>query len=154
MHGQPARGEQGANDRLPLRLLLPALLLVALLAACDQQSPSAKALSGTWELAGAEQEIWVGDQPSGQFRVIFSSDGKLITQTQLSGTKQGDWRVGSPNAVNDRLPAKVEIQGNLSGEAYQTTVNIIDENTIEMVPPNLVAIENDIEPMKFRRVEQ
>ena len=111
---------------------------------------------GSWQVSAAEDSLEVGSHSSGQIIVRFDADGQLTTETQMSGAKQGTWSYVPPADGNDApastFPFELEIQGELMNEPYQIQIRVLDENSLEMVPPNLHAIENRIEDMPFHRV--
>ena len=89
------------------------------------------------------------DDEAGSMTVEFGSDGQLKTATDFpmgGGDKEGTWRwISFDNKTNSAVVETV-----LNNDSNITTVYFVDDNTIKMVPPNLVALKLE---MRFRRAE-
>ena len=138
-------------DRLALFSLT--MFVLPVFAGC--QAPQESKLYGEWQLvaeqaAAEDVEDRVGAGAAGKLIVTFRRDGSLKTQTQFGSTQgefEGTWEVVDQTADG----SEINIVFDLKGDRGQTKIKFLDENRIEMVPPNLVAIKNEIEPMRFEK---
>ncbi len=151
------------------------LLLLLLLAGCGGSSSK---LVGTWEIETSEEaaqaaakivfadekdfdssdlvaswlEDRVGDSKSaGKMFLIFKSNGTLETQTDFAmvpqGTHTGTWKIISEESLGDDA-TKITVACFLKGDHFQTQVTMVGNDSIILIPPNLVALERE---MMFRR---
>ena len=104
------------------------------------------------DLIASWLEDRIGDSKSaGKMFLIFKSNGKLETQTDFAmvpkGTHEGTWELVSEESLGGNNK-KITIACYLKGDHFQTQVTMIGDDSIILVPPNLVALERE---MMFRR---
>ena len=159
----------------PILLKIILILLALSLPGCGgSRSP----LVGTWEIETSEEaaqkaakivfadeedfdssdlvaswlEDRIGDSKSaGKMFLTFKANGTLITETDFAmvpkGTHEGTWKLISEELLSDGQK-KITVACYLKGDNFQTQVTMIGDDSIVLVPPNLVALERE---MMFRR---
>ena len=127
-------------------------------------------LVGTWELrfsdgeAGSLMNSNLGnlDQKNDKgapnyvsdyhIRIQFSSDGRFLTQTQMpmgGTTYPGTWKA---IASTDNRPTEIECD--YKGDEIRIDIRWVDDDTIEMIPPNFIAFKDSYTgPKTFQRAE-
>lgn len=85
-------------------------------------------------------------------RIEFRRNGRLQTLTRMGkitpNPKQGTWKLISGDIASD---GKITIECNLLGQTTEHEIRFIDEDTIEMVPPNMAGTH---QKLRFLRTRQ
>lgn len=81
-----------------------------------------------------------GDLSFGGMTLVFGSDGSLKTITRFSEAQsEKDW---SWTLISwDNRSASAVIRCQMPDEAIETAIQFIDDNTIELVPPNINVLQ-------------
>ncbi|HMP80374.1 MAG TPA: hypothetical protein PKD54_13045 [Pirellulaceae bacterium] len=140
-----------------------AILVTSLSVALGCQPSDARKLAGVWELAelaslaervnqsdslpdddlGGEAPAFAGNT----MIVHFIAGGTLTTRTQLGSIerdKTGTWSV----LANQTQEQPTRVAFSLAGESGELAIEWIDNDTIKMVPPNLLGLSMKL---TFRR---
>lgn len=149
------------------------MLVTVLLSGCG--SGDRAKIVGTWKLesvnalakrvgAGVEndesnlteKQNSTNDQPAGadnessNMLVEFASNGSLMTRTQMrtiNRDKQGGWSF----LEFDEEKNVVKIECTVGLQVTEHAIEILDKDTIEMVPPNMAGLKTKL---KFKRTDQ
>ncbi|MFK7769100.1 MAG: hypothetical protein AB8B55_17890 [Mariniblastus sp.] len=146
------------HETLQLRILLASLIACTFFG-CG--NPNRAKIVGTWEIDQADRvmdrinEEDLSDQDelendSPKMMIRFLSNGQLKTVTNMGTIKQqkiGTWNLVSANEAANELIVSCEIQSQKS----EHEINIIDGNTIKLVPPNMAGTTTKL---KFKRKTQ
>jgi len=97
------------------------------------------------DLESRTRMVQAGDEGSVESAVVFESDGTL--RTRFAQEFVGTWKKLSEDESQNVLTLNCE----LKGTKCQTRITFVDDDTIKMIPPNLIAIESEIDEMTFRR---
>jgi hypothetical protein len=148
-----------------MRRILTATLVFGIALICGCGGSSSSRLIGDWQMSteqaadstaetkdGSKNARWldrrVGEGSSpGSMTIRFEKNGTLATKTDFAmaqGAYVGNWRL----VKADDDGKTVYIACELKGDKIQTKITFIDDDTILMIPPNLVALEKEI---MFRR---
>lgn len=143
---------------LPRSLTLLAVIFACTFSGCGDTHK--KKLVGTWEIAQiAEVADRVGqndngrelqsDKATGQSKmtITFGSGGDLETQTLMGAMnrkKNGTWKMTS----YDTEASAMEISCEINTQTSEHEISFVDENTIELVPPNMAGLTMKL---KFKR---
>lgn len=132
------------------RLLLAPFLACILIGCGD--SNRAKII-GTWGIDQADtvmsriQQSDEGNADAPKMIVRFRSTGKLETQTQMGDVareKTGQWEFVSYDPESSSMTIACEIQT----DRTEHEINFIDQDTIELVPPNMAGTKMKL---RFKR---
>lgn len=129
------------------------LLLIPLIAGGCGKSLQSK-ITGEWEVAEGEDlfEMMDDDASSSKFQLSFLYGGQFKSKVRSSGFEQektGRWFF--LEASGDICKIRVTINSNnsnIEADNVLTEIKVIDENTIELIPPNMDAIKHK---MRFKR---
>jgi hypothetical protein len=146
------------------------LLAVALPITCGCQHPVASKLSGRWDMlppealqgdAGGEQDQQATDNASdlydsvaggesaGTMSLVFHRNGKLETFTDFPMASTGRPKVGTWSILSWDEPGRIAtLKCTLLDEVTETRVTFIDDDTIQLIPPNIAVLEMEL---RFRR---
>ena len=132
-------------------------LLLASIFACTFSgcgSSVTNQLVGNWEIAHAEEVAerisQDGDEAQSlgsRMTLTFDGNGKLKTKTLMGAVnreKVGTWEMTSFDEGSKEMKISCEINTQVS----EHTVTFVDENTIELVPPNMAGLTMKL---KFKR---
>lgn len=147
-------------------MLVLASAMISLVSGCGRSDPDRDQLVGSWEVirAGSMNRVLDGRVPkrddaddSAGIEAIetetpgmvlhFRNSGELQTETRIGGairTKQGRWEMDSYDAKAATMTISCELQM----QTTQQQVMFIDENTIELTPPNMAGLSTKV---KFKR---
>ena len=135
-----------------------------LLVTAGCQHKAASKLAGRWDMQSTEvegqqaaenaQELhdYVGNgESTGTMSLVFHRNGKLETYTDFAMAssrkpKIGTWKLASW----DEATQIAIIECELLDETTETRVLFVDDDTIELVPPNIAVLEQEL---RFRRVK-
>lgn len=91
-------------------------------------------------------------QKESAMRIEFRRNGRLQTLTRMGrinpNPKQGTWKLIAGGNVSD---GNITIECTLLGQTTQHEIRFIDEDTIEMVPPNMAGTH---QKLRFQRARQ
>ncbi len=140
------------NSILPSSLAFVVLVSIAGCGNSDRQK-----VIGTWALdvsdeAGEDLDDRVGGEEPGKMIVRFASDGSLETRTDFGmakGNHDGTWTLISTS--DDKKEFRLSCK--LKDYECQTVVTFVDDQTIRMIPPNMAGLEDQIDPMTFKKEE-
>ena len=147
------------------------LLLLVCIAGC--QHSSASKISGRWDLVSHEEinrsnpadnddsieqtientekmfNSIAGGETVGSMSLVFHRNGKLETFTDFPMASTGRPKVGTWKFKSwDEAKQVIVIECDLFDEKTTTSIRFLDDNTIELVPPNLAVLETNL---RFRR---
>ena len=123
------------------------------LAGCGNANRSK--LVGDWGIAQADEvmdridasETKPGEPSESRMKLQFHQNGLLETKTKMGAVdqkKQGTWKMLSFDPVENSMVISCEINTQTS----EHTITFVDENTIELVPPNMAGLTMKV---KFKR---
>jgi len=154
--------------KVPRHFGLLILLLVTTAVGCS--GPSSTKLLGTWRLEGADKlaEVMTGvpkpsgalgallgsamsamkDQMDASLEVTFEPEGRLSTQARFAGTtteKSGTWKLIRTDGTTYVLWCQMG-----EDDPIETTVQLVDDSTLTMIPPNIAVLKRSF---TFRKVQ-
>lgn len=128
-------------------LFLLAVVSAGILSGCGDSPP--KKLVGKWEITQAsevadrigsnEDDPAISEPGESRMTLFFQSDGTLKTQTMMGSVnreKNGTWKMTS----FDPETRKMKISCEINTQASEHDVTFVDEDTIELVPPNMAGL--------------
>ena len=133
---------------------LLACLIACVFAGCGD--PNRTKIIGTWGIDSADtlmsrikQSDVKRDEDSDSPKMImhFRSNGEFDTKTQMGAVdrkKEGQWKLVAFDPATGSMVISCEIQT----ETTEHEINFVDEDTIEMVPPNMAGTKMKL---RFRR---
>lgn len=81
-----------------------------------------------------------GDDSAGGMTLVFKSNGSLKTITSFPAAhSEKDWRWSLLSWDDDSESAVIRCE--MSHESVETSIQFIDDNTIELVPPNIDVLQ-------------
>ncbi len=150
-----------------LAMLLASMLATVLLSGCGD--PNGARLIGEWgidtpnsvlqrlgeesEAASSTETIDQAEtqEASHKMRIQFRGNGTMTTITTMGRVtpvpKQGRWSLQSWDEANQIL----KIECSLSGQSTEHEIEILDDDTIRLVPPNMAGLNLKL---KFKRIKQ
>ena len=131
------------------------MMLAPLLAGCGD-SNRAK-IVGIWEIETADKVLrrfkgseFNSEEPSvSRMRIEFRSGGTLRTSTNMGsvqGQKEGQWEWLS----FDKDDSTAKLKFTIGLQVTEHEVQFLDDDTIELVPPNMAGLEMKV---RFKRSE-
>jgi hypothetical protein len=146
----PRRGGQQFHQ---LAAWSAAFMLALMLAGCGD--PERDKIVGTWEIESAnriasrlkEAKEDSSNNNDNRMSVEFRSNGVLKTQTlmgTLHGQKEGTWTLMSFDEPSSTMRLKCVLEQ----QETEQEIEFLDEDTIQMVPPNMAGLEMKL---RFKR---
>lgn len=134
------------------------ICVLSLLAGCDTPTdPLMEKLAGTWVIKTVDsvlervnQEVEDSESTKvseSRMTIMFSTEGVLETETkmgQLDVKKSGTWSIVS----FDESKSVLNIHCTLAGQESNHRVELLDEDSIRLIPPNMAGVDMKLE---FRR---
>ncbi len=163
------------NANRQITRALTICLLPILLLASGCQHPATSKITGRWDLLVAEQidsnseqqnddstqqvldntenlfNSIANGETTGTMSLVFHGNGKLETFTDFPMASTGKPKVGTWS-IQDWQPDQslLVIECVLQDETISTNIQFIDDNTIELIPPNIAVLEKEF---RFQRGE-
>ena len=90
-----------------------------------------------------------GGETNGTMSLVFHRNGMLETYTDFPMASTGKPKVGKWSIVSwDKKAEVATVRCDLFDEITETKVTFIDDNTIQLIPPNIAVLEMEL---RFRR---
>ncbi len=108
--------------------------------------------SSNEKAADATEDLYdsvAGGETNGTMSLVFHRNGKLETFTDFPMASTGKPKVGKWSILSWNKKAEVAtVRCDLFDEITETKVTFIDDNTIQLIPPNIAVLEMEL---RFRR---
>lgn len=112
----------------------------------------AKTNSSSEKVLGDTEDLYdsvAGGEVTGTMSLVFKRNGQLETYTDFPMASTGKPKIGKWSILSWDAEAKVAtVRCDLFDEITETKITFIDDNTIQLIPPNIAVLEMEL---RFRR---